>query len=152
MAASAQENDPEAGKDFARELSAFQGNFKGFHDTLATHGAGLGNYDRANDLETLMKNIVNCNKDVLKAVDDFVFKIPMAGPLLGPSKYTDLGLMTLSDLPSQVVYQIKCLIELVLNICEEATDAILNALQPILVMLLGHACKQRLPLLLGFCI
>ena len=48
---------------------------------------GLANYDRNNDLETLLKDIVNLNKDTLSAITEIVYEIPILGPLLGPSKY-----------------------------------------------------------------
>ena len=47
---------------------------------------GLANYDRNNDLETLLKDIVNLLKDTLSAVTDIVYEIPILGPILGPSK------------------------------------------------------------------
>lgn len=70
------------------EITAYQDNLLGFQTLLAQLGAdkGLANYDRANDLETLLKNFVNLNKDTLKSISDLVFAIPDLGPILGPSK------------------------------------------------------------------
>lgn len=47
---------------------------------------GLANYDRTNRLETLLKNLVNVNKDVLSSVTTISYNIPVLGPTLGPSK------------------------------------------------------------------
>lgn len=48
---------------------------------------GLANYDRNNELETLLKNIVNLNKDTLSYVVAIVYEVPLLGSILGPSKY-----------------------------------------------------------------
>lgn len=59
----------------------------GFQTALAQIGSdkGLANYDNKNDLETLLKNTVNLNKDVLEAVDVAVYNLPILGPTLSPS-------------------------------------------------------------------
>lgn len=49
---------------------------------------GLANYNRNNELETLLKNIVNLNKDTLSYVVAIVYEVPLLGPILGPSKCT----------------------------------------------------------------
>jgi hypothetical protein len=38
----------------------------------------------------------------------------------------------------QVVYDVKCILDEVLNACENLTDAILNALRPLLGPLIGR--------------
>lgn len=54
-----------------------------------------------------------------------------------------------------VVYDLKCLVDVVLNIVENTTDAILNALAPLLGGLLGHSsstlCASGIKLL-GLCL
>ena len=74
----------------AHELSLFHTNLLGFQNTLAQLGAdkGLANYDRNNDLETLLKEMVNAVKYLLRDIDDAVYDIPGLGPTLGPSKQT----------------------------------------------------------------
>ena len=48
---------------------------------------GLANYDRTNDLETLLKNIVNVNKDTLQLHPTTIsYNLPIVGPTLGPSE------------------------------------------------------------------
>lgn len=58
---------------------------------------GLANYDRSNDLETLLKHIVNLNKDTLSSVTDIVYEIPILGPILGPSKWVGDSARVSSD-------------------------------------------------------
>jgi hypothetical protein len=49
-----------------------------------TSDKGLANYDSTNDLETLLKNVVNLNKNVLSATDVALGNLPVLGPVLGP--------------------------------------------------------------------
>lgn len=60
---------------------------RGFQTALAQIGSdkGLANYDDKNNLETLLKDTVNLNKDALTAVDVAVYYLPILGPTLGPS-------------------------------------------------------------------
>jgi len=115
-------------KDFqsksAAALNGFHSNLLGFQSVLRQLGAdrGLANYDKSNELETLLKNVVNLNKDTLKYVTTLVYNIPVLGPVLGP-----------------IVYEIKCILELLLDFVENLTDAILNQLQPLLEPLIGQA-------------
>ena len=59
----------------------------GFQTALAKAGSDKGeaNYDNTNDLETILKNTVNLNKNALSAVSVMVYNIPGLGPILGPS-------------------------------------------------------------------
>jgi hypothetical protein len=59
----------------------------GFQTALAQIGSdkGLANYDDKNSLETLLKDTVDLNKNVLSAVDVAVYNLPVLGPILGPS-------------------------------------------------------------------
>ncbi|GJE86108.1 hypothetical protein PsYK624_021880 [Phanerochaete sordida] len=127
-------------QESANELSSFHSNLLGFQNTLAQLGAdkGLANYDRSNDLETLLKDLVNANKYALSDVDDFVYKIPTLGPTLGP-----------------IVYEIKCILDEVLDAVENLSDAIINAIEPLLQDLIGTAtataCNSGLQLA-GLCL
>ncbi|KAI0051705.1 hypothetical protein FA95DRAFT_1459126, partial [Auriscalpium vulgare] len=124
--ASSYRTDPDFNQQSADELSAFQTNVLGFQTVLAQLGAdkGLANYDKSNDLETLLKNMVNLNKDVLSYTTALVYVIPVLGPILGP-----------------IVYEIKCLLDEILDATENLTDGLLNALEPMLRPLIGDYLK-----------
>lgn len=81
-------NDPQFQQDCASQLAEFNTNVRGFQSTLGelSSGKGLAFYDSNNDLETLLKNIVNANKSALGAVSKIVDNIPILGPILGPCK------------------------------------------------------------------
>ena len=120
----------------------------GFQTALANAGLdkGLANYDRKIVLETLLKNTVNLNKNALTSVSVLVYNIPGLGPMLGPSaSQCSLWLRVLKLPFIAVVNDIKCLIDGILDVVENSTDAILNldyvkslliALQPLLSPLL----------------
>jgi hypothetical protein len=75
----------------ASELTSFHTSMLGFEGILRQLGAdkGLVNYDRTNDLETLLKNVVNLNKNVLSYVTTITYNLPIVGHTLGPSKHYD---------------------------------------------------------------
>ncbi|KAI0655075.1 hypothetical protein C8Q70DRAFT_924100 [Cubamyces menziesii] len=106
------------------EFTGFQDGLSSVQSILVELGAdrGLANYDPNDELETLLKNIVNLVKDTLKTVDNLVYQVPLLGPLLGP-----------------IVYQVKCILDETLDAVENLTDALLNALQPLLVDVIGQA-------------
>ena len=81
-------NDPRFRDGAARELRGFRDNMGRTRGLLGDLGRdkGLANYDRDNDLETLLKDIVNLNKDTLSSVTDIVYEVPLLGTTLGPSK------------------------------------------------------------------
>ncbi|KIP11960.1 hypothetical protein PHLGIDRAFT_17778 [Phlebiopsis gigantea 11061_1 CR5-6] len=110
----------------ADEATAFHTNLLGFQNTLAQLGAdkGLANYDKDDDLETVLKDLVNSVKYLLSDIDDMVYDIPDVGPILGP-----------------IVYQIKCLLDEVLDAVENLTDAIINAVKPLLQGVIGDASR-----------
>lgn len=72
----------------ATELTGFHTNMLGIEMVLNELGAdkGLANYDRTNDLETLLKNIVNVNKDTLSYITTITYNLPIVGSTLGPSE------------------------------------------------------------------
>jgi hypothetical protein len=75
---------------------------------LAQLGAdkGLANYNREDDLETLLKNVVNANKYLLSDVDEMVYKLPAVGGTLGPRTcLVSWGLCNAQSLYSRVRYQ-----------------------------------------------
>ncbi|KAF8973937.1 hypothetical protein BDZ97DRAFT_408144 [Flammula alnicola] len=134
------DNNDDFQQQYASELSAFNTNLSGFKDTLAQipSDKGLANYDRTNDLETLLKNLINAIKNILSSTTSVVYNLPIVGPTLGP-----------------IVYDIKCLIDGIMNATEDFSDATINELQPLLQALLGMtvstACKSGV-VVAGLCI
>ncbi|KAK0506090.1 hypothetical protein EDD18DRAFT_1342417 [Armillaria luteobubalina] len=72
---------------------------------------GLGNYDRNDRLETVLKDTVNQTKDLLKVTVILVNKVPIVGPIIGPT-----------------VDELKCIIDEILDAAEDITDGLLNSL------------------------
>jgi hypothetical protein len=118
---------------------------------------GLANYNRDDQLQTLLKNLVNTNKDFLSSLHKTVEQVPALGPVLGPSK------LPLYKLPkhctyqfsSQVVYEIKCILDDVLNTVENLVDGLLNEISPLLRGVISLAstttCKSGLQVV-GLCL
>ncbi|KAF9489638.1 hypothetical protein BDN71DRAFT_1455767 [Pleurotus eryngii] len=69
---------------------------------------GLLSYDRNSELETALKDLINVNKDLLKAT----------------------YLLTVEDFPelADIVYDIKCILEFLLDFTENSTDGLINDL------------------------
>jgi len=107
-------------------LSAFHSNLLGFQTTFAELAAdkGLANYDENDEIETLLKEVINLCKNILSYTDELVYQIPGLGPILGP-----------------IVYDVKCILDDVLDAVENITDAILNAIEPLLQSLIGQATQ-----------
>lgn len=91
-------NDPRFRDDTVRELRGFRDNMGRTQGLLGDLGRdkGLAHYDRNNDLETVLKDIVNLNKDTLSSVNDIVYEIPLLGPILGPSKWVIQQMLSLT--------------------------------------------------------
>ncbi|KAH9937682.1 uncharacterized protein B0H18DRAFT_1113486 [Fomitopsis serialis] len=92
-------------------------NFLGFQTVLGELAAdkGLANYNKNSEMETMLKNIVNASKYVMNDTYEMVNNIPGLGPILGP-----------------IVYQVKCIVDEVLDATENLTDALINDLENIL--------------------
>lgn len=92
-------NDPRFRDDTVRELRGFRDNMGRARGLLGDLGRnkGLANYDRNNDLENLLKDIVNLNKDTLSSVTDIVYELPLLGTTLGPSKLVCNSTSILAD-------------------------------------------------------
>lgn len=62
------------------------------HNSLQPLGPekGLAAYDPNNQLETLIKQVVDSLKYTLADVNYMVYKIPVLGPILGPIVYVKL--------------------------------------------------------------
>lgn len=82
------EDDLDYQQDYATALSGFSDNIDAFQVAYAatTSDKGLANYDRTNDIETLVKQIVNLLKNVLSSTDNLVYNLPIVGPIVGPSE------------------------------------------------------------------
>jgi hypothetical protein len=142
----------------ASKFSSFQQNAQGVGGILAQLAAdkGLANYDQNDQLETILKGFVNANKDALSAVSTMIQNDPTLGPLLGPS---ECAIKLTSDLTLTlmlaVVYEVKCIVDDLLDITENLTDGLLNALKPMLTGISGNAgdmtCSSQLKVL-GFCV
>ncbi|KAF9569604.1 hypothetical protein CPC08DRAFT_771957 [Agrocybe pediades] len=122
--ASVGNDDYDFQQQYVSGLSDFDSNMKNFQVALAQASSdkGLENYDRQNDLETLLKNVINANKMMLSSTDTVIYNIPGIGPVLGP-----------------IVYDVKCIIDALLDATEDMSDAIINSLGPVLQSLLGKA-------------
>ncbi|RXW22948.1 hypothetical protein EST38_g2916 [Candolleomyces aberdarensis] len=140
QSATVDEQDLDFQQSAASELTGFDTSILGIKNILHELGSdkGLKNYDRTNDLETLLKNLINFHKETFHSVDVLVYNIPILGPILGP-----------------IVYEIKCILDDVLNAVENLTDALINGLQPLLQALIGQAsttaCRSGV-ILAGLCI
>jgi len=99
---------------------------------------GLAHYDEYDPLETLLKNVIDTHKDALSYVNDLIARDPQLGPILGP-----------------IVYDIKCILDEILDATENLTDAIIAACRPSLRQLIGDyslaACKSGIEVI-GICI
>ena len=158
QSATIDEQDLDFQQSAVYELTGFDTSILGIKNILHELGSdkGLKNYDRTNDLETLLKNLVNFHKQTFEAVDVLVYNIPVLGPLLGPSGFSRFRRRyILSDPSLLVVYELKCLLDDALNAIENLTDALINGLQPLLQSLIGQAsttaCRSGV-ILAGLCI
>jgi hypothetical protein len=79
----------------ASALTAFHTNSRGFKTTMDRSRAekGLASYDQHNHLETLVKEILNFHKDIIKAIAELLRCFPLLGPILGPSASSLLPLI-----------------------------------------------------------
>jgi hypothetical protein len=82
------QNDVKFQGDCTSQLLAYQTNLLDFQEVLARLDSdkGLANYDPSDPLETLLKDMINMNKDTLRCCVDIVKNVPGLGPVLGPSK------------------------------------------------------------------
>ena len=74
----------------ATELQGFHTDLLGFQTILDQLGSdnGLANYDKNNQVETVLKDMTNSVKYLLADIDDMVYNIPELGPTLGPSAFS----------------------------------------------------------------
>ncbi|CAK5280231.1 unnamed protein product [Mycena citricolor] len=96
--------------------------------------ARLACFDKNNDIQQYLKIIVNAHKSILQSVVVIVAGIPVLGPLLAP-----------------LLYDIKCIVDKILDIVENLIDCLLNLLGPLVQQLLPGVsdllCQLKLCLL-----
>lgn len=97
-------NDVDFQNSCISQASAYQSNLFNLQTLLASLGSdkGLKFYDSTNDLETLLKEIVDLNKSALGDISVIVDEMPILGPLLGPSKSFHVEGRNSSDLAAQL--------------------------------------------------
>ncbi|KAH9082142.1 hypothetical protein EDB83DRAFT_2512936 [Lactarius deliciosus] len=120
----------------ASELTAFNTNSRGFETTLKQLSADKGRayYDNRDSIETLLNNMIDFHKDVLSCFTDLVYRTPELGPVLGPT-----------------IYGVKCTLDAILNLTENLTDAIINALRRLILEYNEAVCKPGIDVL-GICL
>jgi len=105
QSASIPDNDYDFQHDCALELTGFYTCLVEFQSTVRGD-KGLDNYNRSHGLE-----LETSLKEILKAIDVLVYNIPGLGPILEP-----------------IVYEIKCILDNILDFCENITNAVVDAL------------------------
>jgi hypothetical protein len=148
----------------AATATSFHTNLLGFRTLLDQLGRekGLANYDRSDGMQTALKNLVNTNKNLLSSIDIMIENVPELGPVLGPSEscppFLFAGVWGVAGADKRnfaVVYDIKCVLDDVLNTVENVADGLLNNLKPMLQTVIGRAsatcCKSGLQIV-GFCL
>ncbi|KAF9270234.1 hypothetical protein L218DRAFT_992873 [Marasmius fiardii PR-910] len=90
---------------------------QGFSDTLRPMAAHYGKkyYNKYDPIETLLKDVVDFLKDFLA----YMAKLVDCSPLMGVALYP-------------IVYQVKCIIDEILDITENCSDEIINELRALL--------------------
>jgi len=88
-------------------------------------------YDNKDSIETLLKDTINFHKDVLSCFTDLVYVMPDLGPILGPSMSfsSQENFSPLFTEPCPAVYEVKCILDEILDLTENLADAIINALK-----------------------
>ncbi|KAI9457714.1 hypothetical protein F5148DRAFT_1221883 [Russula earlei] len=124
----------------ASALTDFHTNSQGFTTTLRQLGAdkGRAHYNEYDDVEKLVKEIIDLCKRVLDSIAKICNDIPYLYPVLGP-----------------IVYNIKCILDEILDALENLTDAIIGDCEPLLKALVGEysmmACKSGINVV-GICL
>ncbi|KAH9820086.1 secreted protein [Melampsora americana] len=106
-------------KEVSRKLAQWQKHantiptLTNIHNSLSYFGRdkGTANLNKSNEMEVTLKNTVNSMKYSMADLNLMVYQVPALGPTLGP-----------------IVYQIKCILDDILNGTENTADALLNKL------------------------
>ncbi|KAI0307746.1 hypothetical protein B0F90DRAFT_1813155 [Multifurca ochricompacta] len=127
-------------RECASELTDFHANSQGFKTRLGQLSAAKGRafYDPHDVVQVLIKDLIDVHKSALDYIVILVYNVPALGPIFGP-----------------IIYDIKCIIDEILDATENLTDAIINACKPLLQELVGEygeaACKSGVEVI-GICI
>lgn len=115
-------------------MSSFQASL-----AKAVSDKGLAYYDKTDDLEIVLKNFVNLNKNVLSITADYVGKIPIVGPILEPRESLTIDCLSTSLIIAtfKVIYDLKCLIDGILDSLEDCLDKTINSLGPLFQSIFG---------------
>ncbi|KAH9969029.1 hypothetical protein BC827DRAFT_1372966 [Russula dissimulans] len=138
--ASRQDTNKYYEKKCASQLTAFYTNSQGFTTTLRQLGAqkGLAHYDKDDPIEKPVKDMTNLGKQVLLYIINICDLVPHSCLVLGP-----------------IVYDIKCILDEILDAVENLTDAIIEDCKPSLKALVGEyslmACKSGIDVA-GICL
>ena len=94
-------SDANSRQEAADHLATYKQTLGSLYPLFANIGAdkGLANYDKSNEYETLLKDIINANKYLLKDTSDLIDATPLLGPLLGPSKLVHCACQYTAHLP-----------------------------------------------------
>ncbi|KAJ7932387.1 hypothetical protein B0H13DRAFT_776772 [Mycena leptocephala] len=139
---SVQADDPEFQKQCGTTATEFKDSFNEYQKLFCSYGPSIDDCQCVADslcivLQETLKDVVNAHKDVLKATTELVYELPLLGPVLGPT-----------------LYDIKCLIDDLLNKTQEFVDCLLKVLLELgsLRLLLSSFSDLVCALLLGlFC-
>ncbi|KAF8507160.1 hypothetical protein F5888DRAFT_1602271 [Russula emetica] len=129
--ASSQKSKSNFEQKCASALTDFHTNSRGFAKTLHNLGADKGreHYDEYDPIERLIKDDIDLHKDVLGYVNELCRRYPSVCLYLGP-----------------IIYDIKCILDEMLDIVENLTDKIIGDCKPFLEGLVGEynvaVCKS----------
>lgn len=84
---SGQGNSAAYNQKVASGLTEVYTNFQQFSTAYGGLDKGIANYDKYDELETILKNTVNCMKSTMSTTYNLVVAIPAIGSMLGPGDY-----------------------------------------------------------------
>ncbi|GAA5862515.1 hypothetical protein JCM1840_004209 [Sporobolomyces johnsonii] len=102
-----------------QELKAYRGSAEGLPGLQELDTAlkplgpdqGLGNFNRNDAIQVLLRTVNESTQNTLESTNLLVYYVPVLGPLVGP-----------------ILYDIKCIIDDLLNAAQYNTDGLLNQL------------------------
>ncbi|GAA5899181.1 hypothetical protein JCM5296_000359 [Sporobolomyces johnsonii] len=102
-----------------QELKAYRGSAEGLPGLKELDTAlkplgpdqGLGNFNRNDAIQVLLRTVNESTQNTLESTNLLVYYVPVLGPLVGP-----------------ILYDIKCIIDDLLNAAQYNTDGLLNQL------------------------
>lgn len=75
-------------QDCTQQITSLHNALQGTNSLLSglARDKGLANYDKSDQFQTALKDLINSVKTFLSALDRLVYQFPFVGPILGPSK------------------------------------------------------------------